>query len=320
MKWQIQLSIIFTILYPVSNHAFVGYDPSKVSPNGQLFADRVIQVYCRQSNGAYSKEYCIDSPRNKQIIDELWAKGRPFPFYGLVELENPYSWRPNRKIEDYIGWAKTIPFQDWLELTRHSDPYVRVSAFQALVYAFPEVDIVPFLIEHLDDNTEVKRGAYDESGREKVGDVFFSIAAKLNPLSVLNVEKFNASQRAILFNALLTTPNELKATTAFLLWSEPKPEFYERIRATVTWNKAALVPLSRYQKEQDIKLIKGLLSELEYTLTTKDRNQLENLYYLFRGLRYFPHSEFFPLLQDRLNKSFSEERLTGRFDYAKRKV
>ncbi|NQY27192.1 MAG: hypothetical protein HRT92_08440 [Piscirickettsiaceae bacterium] len=137
MKWQIQLSIIFTILYSVSSHAIDSYDLSKVSPEGQLFADRVIQVYCVQSKGAYSEEYCIDTPRNKQIGDELFAKKRSFPFYGLVQLENPYSWRSNNKIEDYIDWAKTISRQDWIELTNHPDAHVRTSAFQTLVYSFP---------------------------------------------------------------------------------------------------------------------------------------------------------------------------------------
>ena len=95
------------------------------------------------------------------------------------------------------------------------------------------MDVVPFLIDHLNDNTEIRRGSYDESGKVKVGGVFFSIAVKLNPLSVLNVEKFNASQRAILFNALLATPNKLSATARFIIQAEKRPELYQKLRNAI---------------------------------------------------------------------------------------
>lgn len=261
MKWYIRLSILTLLTYSSSLYAAATFDQSKVSPVGQLFADRIIQIYCMRSNGLYNDEYCIDSPRNKKIIDELLQKKRP-PFYGLIDLISPsHTSSSNPSVDKYTAWAKTIPKNDLVELTKHPDVHVRTSAFQALIFAYPEIDFVPIIIDHLDDNEGIWRSVYDEvSPREKVGDVFFDIATG-SSFFWLQVDKFSTSQREKLLNALLTTPNELDATSDFVLQEELRPEFYSLLRGAVQKSvfDAGFYSLAKYRKPEDIPLILNYL-------------------------------------------------------------
>ena len=160
------------------------------------------------------------------------------------------------------------------------------------------MDVVPFLIDHLNDNTEIRRGSYDESGKVKVGGVFFSIAVKLNPLSVLNVEKFNASQRAILFNALLATPNKLSATARFIIQAEKRPELYQKLRNAIDLyqKEAVFYKLAKYRKPEDVELI------LDYLLYDghKKGNQLSQ-----KIIQIFTNDELF--------KTFNETKKSRAF-------
>lgn len=262
MKYCLLINTLLLSICCSIARADLAFTKEGLSPEAQDFADKRIVVYCLPVQMPYGK--CQFTEKMEQLKAELLSGSNKGPrFLGHIDFLPSHFTRPKNIKEKYTTWVKQLlPASEWIKLTKYPDPHVRTSAFQALVTAYPDVDFLPIIKEHLTDNETIKRSAYDEYSMEKVGDVFMYIATS----SSFNVavKKFSREQQRTLFTALLTVPNELKSITDFLLYAESFPELYVPIRELAEEDTAALVSLAKYQKQQDIELIK------QYLLTIDD--------------------------------------------------
>lgn len=283
-----------------------------LSTEAQNFADKRIAVACLEGRAPSGK--CQFTEKMERLNSELLSESKKGKrFLGHIDfMPSHFAWETNIRGE-YIAWVKQLlPASEWRKLTKYPDPYVRTSAFRALVTAYPEVDYLPIIIEHLTDNELIKQSAYDETWMEKVGDVFMQIAT-LSTSGPLNVEHFSDAERRTLFTAMLTVPNELKSTGAFLLSAEPTPEFYELIRERAREDAAALVALAKYQQEQDIDLIRQHIMTLDDVriINAMPRNQQREAFgdvkTAFYVTKYFPAPEFFDELKQRFIRNLTAE-------------
>lgn len=283
-----------------------------LSPAAQDFADKRIVVSCLEGRSSSGK--CQFTEKMERLNSELLRESKKGKrFLGHIDFMPSLIARPENIKEQYTAWVKQLlPAGEWIKLTKYPDPYVRTSAFRALVTAYPEVDYLPIIIEHLTDNELIKQSAYDESWMEKVGDVVMQIAT-VSTSRLLNVDQFSEAERRTLFTAMLTVPNELKSTAVFLLSAEPTPEFYELIRERAREDAAALVALSKYRKQQDIDLIRQHLMTLEDVRIInamprkQQREAFADVKTAFYVTKYFPAPEFLDELTQRFIRNLTAE-------------
>lgn len=308
MKRYINLVVFISLFYSSWAYAFNDYDPSKVSPQGLHFSDLRTEAYCMMGgrNEKSINNQCRLTEKSARMNEELVK--RKSRFWGAMDLRVERAWGRDN-IEEYKKWVHTLPKKDFIELTNHPNSIVRISSFQALVTAYPEMDIVPIIIEHINDTDVIERHQHDEFSDQKIGDVFFDIATD-SPMWGLKIDKFSASERKRLFRSLLTTPNELDATTEFLLKMETLPEFHEYIEPVLEKHAAGLVYLAKYQREQDIELILTYLRRAEgssrarYSETSRDA---------YQAIKYFPHKDFFLVLKKIILEDVSDTNIPRPF-------
>jgi len=281
-----------------------------LSPEAQNFADKRIAVYCLPAQAPFGK--CQFTEKMERLKAELLSGSKKGErFLGHIDfMPSHFAWKRNIR-GDYIAWVKhLLPASEWIKLTKYPDPHVRTSAFRALVTAYPEVDSLPIILEHLTDNELIKQAVYDMYSMEKVGDVFLQIAT-LSTFQQLEVDKFSDADRQTLFTVLLTQPNELKSITDFLLYAEPFPELYELIRERAKEDTAALVALAKYQQQQDIELIKQQLVSIKdvramSALPHQQRHAaFEHEQRVMLAISHFPAPKFFDQLKQRFIRNLT---------------
>jgi hypothetical protein len=95
--------------------------------------------------------------------------------------------------------------QELMNLTSYPNGVVRCYAFWALAQQRP-VDLLPIVIEHLDDTEKVQTMFGDAGSREKVGDFMIEVATPENVDETSS--KLDSSKLAILDSILIYTPNK----------------------------------------------------------------------------------------------------------------
>lgn len=187
--------------------------------------------------------------------------------------------------------------KELVALTDHRNAVVRCYAFEALLKR-KHIDPFPILLRHLSDTAYVStlNGCF---GRErKAGDIFLEeLTARANDPAGYRLTQ---SQKATVDSILVFDKNNsLDAKTALLLSLPPESKYYGRLRemATTEQNRNALIPLSRYQKQQDKPLIAQLLQQ--------DDRGLQ--YYGLAAVVHFPDPSFFPLLKKIAQQELQKE-------------
>lgn len=187
------------------------------------------------------------------------------------------------KPEQYTNFEKLkeeATRNELVQLTNNENGVVRCYSFWALAYIDNSDTIINILKEHLNDTTIVETQFGCIGSATRVGDFFLNI---MTPQYVdLNVRKLSETERKEIDNLLLYTKNSLNSKSKLLTNIEPSEENYNRIRqiAITENNPTAILALSKYQKQQDIYLIKELLANEE------------NEYWGVRCIINFPDSTF----------------------------
>lgn len=259
-------TVLFYLILSLAAHAESSYDGSKVSTQTLEFVDQVILT------------------PHKRLLGNTYLR--------LIKPE---------MYNEYVAWVNKTSVNEWVELTNHPNPYVRICAFRALT-VHPKFDTSPIIINHINDNQKVMRAEWDEMLHKRVGDVFIDIATNSDPFW-LKIENITPN----LFSVLIKTPNDLVATTALLQRTKFSQEDYPYIRSLVDKNNAALVALARYQKQQDVELIFNGLMSTDDTKKTRFHFKRSMRHYAYQATSYFPHADFFPILRDKLIKWLSDE-------------
>lgn len=202
--------------------------------------------------------------------------------------ERPKQWDNFEELE------KIATKVELTELTNHPNGVVRCYAFWALTHK-KNIDLLSIVKNHLNDTELVETQFGCIGGREMVGDFYIQI---MTPQYVdLNSEKLSSKELSELDSLLIYQPNKLSARYSAINRAEPTKNLYPKIRELVLEenNQSALVTLAKYQKEQDIEIIKNNRSENE---------KIESGYYhTYVAISEFPRPEFIPLLETNLNKT-----------------
>jgi hypothetical protein len=184
--------------------------------------------------------------------------------------------------------------EELIELTNHPNGVVRSYSFWALSHK-KNVDLFSIVKEHINDDEEISTMFGCIISNNKVGDFFIDV---ITPEYVdLDSKKMSSKELTELDSLLIYQPNKLSARYSAINRAEPTENLYPKIRELVIEekNQSALVTLAKYQKEQDIEIIKNNRSE-------NDKAE-SGYYYTYVAISQFPRPEFIQLLETNLNKT-----------------
>lgn len=202
-----------------------------------------------------------------------------------------------KQFENFTDLQKTATKVELQELTNHPNGVVRCYSFWALTLD-TSINLLPIIIKHIPDDTNVSTMFGCIISGENVGDFFINL---VTPNYVdINSKKLDSSQFALIDSILIYTPNNLYAKQKAISRAKLTERFYARARDLVIKdkNQEALVTLAKYQKEQDIPLI----------LKNKIGNKRDDGYFFtYRAISEFPHPDFFPLLEQNLKQTLNDD-------------
>lgn len=184
------------------------------------------------------------------------------------------------------------------ELTNHPNGVVRCYAFWALSYD-SSVNLFPIVLDHIYDTANVGTQFGCIVSMEPVGEFFISI---ITPQRVdLKANKLDSLHLWQLDSILIYSSTTLWAKDAAISRVEPRETIYPKIRELVTneHNGTALITLAKYHKEQDIPLILNNHINASY--------DEQGMSITYNAIIEFPHPQFFPLLENSLQKTVNKE-------------
>src|SRR4030095_177549 len=189
--------------------------------------------------------------------------------------------------DNFLELQNKATTDELITLTNHSNGVVRCYAFWALSED-SSANLLPIIIQHINDNELVKTQFGCIGSREKVGDFFASMAT------------LSYYESGYLDSLLIYAPNSLQAREYAIERARPTEHLYARVRELVIEenNQTALVALAKFQKEEDIRLI------LKY----KDKNDRYNRrFFTYRAISEFPHPAFVGMLTSSLYESLEDD-------------
>lgn len=199
-----------------------------------------------------------------------------------------------KQYDNFVELEKKASKEELIELTNHPNGVVRSYSFWALSHK-KNIDLFPIIKNHLIDDELVSTMFGCIVSKEKVGDFFISVAT---PEYIdLDSKKMDSKEMKELDSLLIFQPNNLSARFDAINRAEPTESLYPKIRELVIneKNQSALVTLAKYQKEQDIDIIKNFRDE-----TDKDEG---GYFFTYKAISYFPNPKFFPFLKSQLQKT-----------------
>ncbi|MEZ5056309.1 MAG: hypothetical protein R2879_04655 [Saprospiraceae bacterium] len=184
--------------------------------------------------------------------------------------------------------------EELLELTNHPNGVVRCYAFWALSFD-KSVNLFPIVKKHLTDDEliDTQFGCIGE--QKKVGDFFIQLMTPqfIDPES----NKLSEGEANELDSLLIYQPNNLSSKYDAISRAEITERLYPKIRELLIKEKnpSALIALAKYQKVQDIDLIK-------YYKEESDKTE-DGFYFTYAAIKEFPSPEFLPFLEKNLKKT-----------------
>jgi len=214
-----------------------------------------------------------------------------------------YSGMKPKQWDNFEELKRKASKEELIELTNHPNGVVRSYAFWALSYN-KNIDLFQIVKNHLNDDELINTQFGCIGGQEKVGDFFIQI---MTP-QYINFESKKLKQEAFweLDSLLIYEPNNLSSRFAAINRAKATEKLYPKIRELVIKEKnpSALVTLAKYQKEQDIEIIKNFRDKTDKTEG--------GFYFTYSAIIQFPNPAFLPLLEKNLkntldNTHFSTE-------------
>lgn len=196
--------------------------------------------------------------------------------------------------DNFEELQKSATKEELIALTNHPNGVVRSYSFWALSYN-ENVNLFGIVKEHLNDDELISTLFGCIGGQEKVGDFFIQV---MTPQYIdLDSDKMDSKEIKELDSLLIYYPNNLSSRYDAINRAEPTENLYPKIRELVTKekNQSALVTLAKYQKEQDIAIIKNFRDK-----TDKDES---GFYFTYVAMQQFPRQEYIPLLESNLKKT-----------------
>jgi hypothetical protein len=197
---------------------------------------------------------------------------------------------------DHFEKLREIASKDeLLQLINHPNGVVKCYAFWALSLD-TSVDLFPILIDHMDDYQIVNTQFGCIGSEVMVGDFFIQNAASRHV--DLESQKNDSISFLKLDSILIYSNSKLYAKSYAISRAKPNKLLYPRIREIVVKENDpnALVPLAKYNQQEDIPLI----------LKSKSADNDDGYYYIYKAIQEFPHSDFMPLLEKNLNKTLDD--------------
>lgn len=198
--------------------------------------------------------------------------------------------------DNFTELQKTATQSELIELTNDSNGVVRCYAFWTLSYD-TSANLLPIVLNHINDTASVKTQFGCIESREKVGDFFINV---VTPQYVdLRSKKLTATEYEYLDSILVYTPNNLYSKENAINRTKLNETFYQRVRELVLKekNQSALVTLAKFKREEDIPLI----------LNNKQKEERYNqLFFTYRAISEFPNAAFLPLLKASLYEAMDK--------------
>lgn len=175
---------------------------------------------------------------------------------GKNPCTSPKEWQRISRVRPYLFLRDTAKVNDLKELLFSDHPYIRIYALAALAYRKSE-NLFQVVLDNLNDTTRIEHITSD------VGYTVFPADLMLwHTVNTLNIE-----QRNIIAKLLLTKYTHLNTLEEVLLYHKPIPEDYQYVREIATkgiCGKFGLIALSKYQKSEDVELIRNGFAMNDY--------------------------------------------------------
>ena len=225
------------------------------------------------------------SNQTKKIVKKIEKKNQ------LMDSAVGFSGYKPKQWENFEELKARASKSELIELTNHPNGVVRSYSFWALSHD-SNIDLFSIVKKHLTDNELI----YTQFGciimEEKVGDFFIMV---MTPEYVdLESKKLNQKELYELDSLLIYLPNKLSSKFGALNRAEATNKIYPKIRELVVMekNQNALVTLAKFQKDQDIEIIKNFISNT--------KNIRRSHYFTYSAISEFPNQAFIPLLEENL--------------------
>jgi hypothetical protein len=203
--------------------------------------------------------------------------------------------RPEQ-FDNFSELQKNASKDELIALTNHPNAVVRCYAFWSLTYD-PTSNLLPIVINHINDTTIVDTQFGCIGSRERAGDFMINV---VTPKYIdLKSKKLSVTEADYLDSILVYTPNKLYAKENAINRTRLTQKFYERVRELVLKenNQSALVSLAKFQRDQDIPLI----------LSNRQKSKPFNpLFFTFKAISCFPNNSFLPFLKESLDNAIKE--------------
>ncbi len=229
------------------------------------------------------------SSRTKEIVEKIAAdktlKG------GAVGEDGT---RPEQ-YDSFIELQKTATKAELTELTDHPDGAVRCYAFWALSHD-STINLLPIVIKHLNDTTEVNTLFGCREMRKNVGDFFFEVVTQ--PIDA-QTKKLTGAELEYLDSIFIYTPNKLYARELAIGRAKQTARLYEEVRRLVLNQKeqSLLRDLAKFKKQQDIPLI---------LKNGSTRNSIDR-FFTCKAICEFPDPAFRPFLKESLYDALKQQ-------------
>lgn len=198
---------------------------------------------------------------------------------------------------NFLELKQTATDEELTALTNHSNGVVRSYAFWALLF-LNNSNVIDIVKKHLNDDELIETLIGCDLSEQMVGDVFIQTMLQQKH----NKESFqiNAKQLQELDSLLIYESNNLASRFDAISRAKPTEQLYPKIRELVLKenNPNALVTLAKYQKEQDIDIIKNFIDNSEY--------REDKFYFTYEAMLEFPRKEYLPILERNLKATFDD--------------
>ena len=228
------------------------------------------------------------SIKTKKVVTEIEKVNELMSSAVYYEGSTPKQWG------NFVELKKNATNEELIELTNHPNGVVRSYSFWALSNK-KDVDLFPIVKNHLNDYQLINTQFGCIGGQKMVGDFFIQVITP--PYLDLDLAKISSKELKELDSLLIYQTNKLSSRYAAIDRAETTVNLYPTIRELVIEenNQRALITLAKYQKEQDIEIIKNFRNE-----TNKDEG---GYFFTYSAISEFPRPEFIPLLEKNLNKT-----------------
>jgi hypothetical protein len=255
------------------------------------FCNIIILIFLTITISCYSQNKLSEESRRIYYeLEKTTQNGKDCPSF--------YSY--TTEIDSLVKYATE---NDLLLLLKYDNPAIKAYAFSALIgKSYPMIfDLITFNIEN---NQKIENHSGDIIETELLIDYFID---QVNPKYIFQDKRDSlklTKHDLIILDSLLLFRNIAKGSTYqdnMLLRLQPRKEYYNRVKfLAYSNNGSALVALSRFRNNDDLKLIKQTIFD--------DNND----YYAMLSIKEFPDSSLFSLLSKKHNEEIKK---SSRFDY-----